>query len=374
MAEEGIRRMTRRTTGGSIDYHAPRNLWRARYIGSDGRRHALYRRTEKLAQQALRAALSDADNGVRPVNQQLTVGAFLDNWLEHHVKPSRRPRTYESYAETVRRYIAPSIGRVPLAKLEPEHVQGMLARLRGQRGQLSATTKRYVYAVLRIALGRALKQGRVVRNVCTLSDPPPRLRHELQPLNREQVRALLDGVSGDRLRALYVAALGTGLRQGELLALRWQDIDMQAGTLAVRATLQRGTRVLAEPKTERSRRTVRLPRQVVAALAAHREQQAVVPLSGLVFVTEKGTALDSRNVTRYLQRHLARLGLPRQRFHDLRHAFATLALESGADLHEVARGLGHTTIRTTADTYGHFTEAMAQQLANRMDDVLGAAL
>jgi integrase len=149
---------------------------------------------------------------------------------------------------------------------------------------------------------------------------------------------------------------------------------MQAGTLAVRATLQRGTRVLAEPKTERSRRTIRLPRQVVAALAAHREQQAVVPLSGLVFVTEKGTALDSRNVTRYLQRHLARLGLPRQRFHDLRHAFATLALESGADLHEVARGLGHTTIRTTADTYGHFTEAMAQQLANRMDEVLGAAL
>jgi integrase len=172
----------------------------------------------------------------------------------------------------------------------------------------------------------------------------------------------------------YITALGTGLRQGELLGLRWQDVDLEAGLLTVQHPLQRGTRKLAEPKTPQSRRTVRLPIAVRQALAEHKQRQTVVPLSGLVFTTAKGTALDARNVTRYLQRILNRLGLPRQRFHDLRHAFATLALESGADLHEIARGLGHTTIRTTADTYGHFTEAMAQRLADRMDEVLGSAL
>jgi integrase len=274
----------------------------------------------------------------------------------------------------VNAYIVPSLGRIPLAKLEPEHVAAMLAQLRGTRGALSATTIRYVYAVFRIALGRAVKQGKVRRNVCTLIDPPARRRHELRPLTREQVRGLLDGIRGDRLEALYVAALGTGLRQGELLALRWQDVDLEAGYLIVRHTLQRGTREFAEPKTQHSRRTVRLPMTVRQVLSEHRSRQAVVPMSGLIFTTAKGTPLDSRNVTRYLQRHLARLGLPAQRFHDLRHAFATLALESGADLHDVARGLGHTTIRTTADTYGHFTDAMAQRLADRLDEALGSGL
>ena len=165
-------------------------------------------------------------------------------------------------------------------------------------------------------------------------------------------------------------ALATGLRRGELLGLRWQDVDLDGGALVVRHTLQRGTRALNEPKTAHSRRTVRLPALARLALADHRGRQTVVPMSGLVFTTAKGTPLDARNVTRYLQRHLARLGLPTQRFHDLRHAFATLALESGADLHDVARGLGHTTIRTTADTYAHFTDAMAQRLADRMDTVL----
>lgn len=364
--------MTRRTTGGSVRKHATRDLWEARYIGADGRRHSLYRRTEKDAQQALRAALSDADHGIRPVSQQVSVGTYLEDWLEYVVKPSKRPRTFESYSATVRSYITPAIGRIPLAKLEPEHVVGMLARLRGVRGELSETTTRYVYAVLRIALGRALKQGKVRRNVCTLIDPPSRSRHELRPLTRDQARAFLEGIRGDRLEALYVAAIGTGLRQGELLGLRWQDVDLEAGQLVVRHTLQRGTRTLAEPKTQQSRRTVRMPSTVRQLLSEHRSRQSVVPFSGLVFTTEKGTPLDSRNVTRYFQRHLSRLGLPLQRFHDLRHAFATLALESGADLHDVARGLGHTTIRTTADTYGHFTDAMAQRLADRLDEALSA--
>jgi integrase len=361
--------MTRRTTGGSVRHHATRDLWEARYTASDGRRHSVYARTERAAQERLRAALSAADHGIRPLSQQLTVGAFLSDWTELALT-RLRPRTAESYAVIVRLYIIPAIGRIPLAKLEPEHVRRMLAGL-AARGTLSATTRRYARSVLRTALGQALREGKVLRNVAALVDPPAKTHRELRPLSREQVRSFLDGIRGDRLEALYVTALGTGLRQGELLALRWQDLDFDRRELSVRHTLARFTRELAPTKTERSRRTLRLPQRVVRALTAHREQQRVVPLSGLVFTSQAGAPLQSVNVTRDLQRHLRRLGLPHQRFHDLRHAFATLALEAGEDLGVVSRILGHTTLATTADIYAHLTPAMLDRAAERMDAILG---
>jgi integrase len=331
----------------------------------------VYGKSRREAQERLRAAQTAADHGIRPVGQRLTMGAFLDEWLATSVVARCRPSTARSYRETVERYIRPAIGHVPLAKVEPEQVQRMLSSLTA-RGDLSPTTVRYAYAVLRIALGRALKSGRVVRNVCTLIDPPAKAHRELKPLSGQQVRDFLAGIAGDRLEALYLAALGTGLRQGELLALRWQDVDLERGELAVTHTLQRGTRALAEPKTDRARRTLRIPRQVTAALLAHWSQQSIVPLAGLIFTTQRGTALNSRNVTRYLQRHLARLGLPHQRFHDLRHAFATLMIESGEDLGVVSRILGHADLATTADVYAHLTPAMLERAADRMDGILGA--
>ncbi len=365
--------MTRRANGGSIRHHGTRDLWEARYVGADGRRHSIYAKTRREAQERLRTALQAVDHGIRPIGQQLTLAAFLEDWLEHQVKPTRRPRTRESYAEIVRLYLAPAIGRVPLAKLGPEHVQAMLARLQGaRRRELSATTRRYVYSVLRTALGRALRMGKVQRNVCTLLDPPAKVRHEPKPLSRAEMLAFLDGIRGDRLEALYVTAAGTGLRQGELLALRWQDVDLERGELAVRHSLRRQAHTLDEPKTERSRRTLRLPRQVAAALAERRARQAVVPVSGLIFTTASGGPIDSANLTRELQRHLARLGLPRQRFHDLRHAFATLMIEGGEDLAVVSRILGHSTIATTADVYAHLTPAMLDRAAERMDGILSA--
>jgi integrase len=359
-----------RTTGGSIRRRATGN-WEGRYTGSDGRRHSLYAHTRREAQERLRSALNAADHGIRPIGRQLTVAAYLDDWLATSVRQRCRPRTADSYAETVRRYIAPAIGGIPLAKLEPEHVGRMLAAL-AARGTLSASTQRYAYTVLRIALGRALKQGKVLRNVATLIDPPAKVRREQQPLTREQLAAFLAGIRGDRLEALYVTALGTGLRQGELLALRWQDLDLERRELVVRHTLQRGTRTLAEPKTERARRTLRLPRQVVDALIAHRSRQTLVPLAGFVFTSRRGTPLHGNNVTGYVRRHLERLGLPRQRFHDLRHAFATLMIEHGEDLGTVSRILGHTDFSTTSNVYAHLTPTMLERAAERMDGILRA--
>jgi integrase len=359
-----------RTTGGSIRHVTGRDLWEGRYTGSDGRRYSVYAKTERAAQERLRVALSAADHGIRPVGQRLTVGAFLDEWIASSISQRCRPRTAESYADTVRLYLIPAIGRVPLAKLEPEHVRRMLADL-AERRTLSATTLRYARSVLRTALGQALREGKVLRNVATLVDAPAKVQRELRPLSRDQVRTFLEGIRGDRLEALYTVALGCGLRQGEILALRWSDVDLERGELSVRHTLQRFTRELAPTKTERSRRTLRLPHRVTEALIAHREQQKVVPLSGLIFTSQAGAPLQSVNVTRDLQRHLVRLGLPHQRFHDLRHAFATLALEAGEDLGVVSRILGHTTLATTADVYAHLTPAMLDRAAERMDAILG---
>lgn len=195
-----------------------------------------------------------------------------------------------------------------------------------------------------------------------------------------QVSELRTALVGHRLEVLVLTALGTGARQGELLALTWSDLNLETGTLSIRRTLEVGSRQLAETKTDRSRRTLHLPLTVQAALRRHQREQAVErdrakvwDARGFVFATRNGAPLDSRNVTKEFQAVLARAGLPSQRFHDLRHAYATLLLEAGADLYEVSRGLGHASISTTANVYGHLTDAMRQRVAERMDAVLGGA-
>jgi len=362
--------MKRRGQGEGSIRERSSGRWEARYRASDGRPRSIYTTTRREAVEQLRAALAQREQGIRPPDTRLTVGTFLADWLDAQ-RQLIRPRTHESYSAAVRLYILPAIGGIPLAKLQPEHVARMVTAL-SARGTLSPTTVRYAYSVIRTALGQALRQGKVIRNVATLTDPPRKQGREMHPLTRDEARALIEGTQADPRHALYVTALGTGLRQGELLALRWQDLDLEAGTLTVRHTLQRFTHELVEPKTDRSRRTLRLPRQVAGALIAHRDRQPIVPMSRLVFTTPAGTPLHAVNVTLSLQRTLRRLGLPQRRFHDLRHSFATLAIEAGEDLATVSRALGHTSVATTADIYMHVTPAMKDRLAARMDAVLGS--
>lgn len=359
--------MSRRGEG-SVRQRGPRS-WQGRYRGPDGRFYSVSASTRREAAERLRTALTLRDQGVRPADDRITVGAWLTQWLDVYVRPSVRPNTAASYEAMVRKHLIPAMGTIPLAKLQPEHIQSMLQRQLDE-GRLSPTTVRYGYSVLRIALGRALKVGKVLRNVATLVDPPSKASRELRPLTREQIATLLDAVKGDRYEALYVTALGTGMRQGELLALRWSDVDLERGLLAVRHTLQRGTRELAEPKTQRAKRTLRLPPVVIAALTKHRQEQTVVSLDGYVFTSNAGTPLDTRNVTKAFQATVKRAGLPHQRFHDTRHAYATLLIEAGEDLGVVSRILGHADFSTTADVYAHLTPAMQQRAADRIEEML----
>jgi integrase len=180
------------------------------------------------------------------------------------------------------------------------------------------------------------------------------------------------------LRTLYLVATGTGLRQGELLALRWSDVDLDTSMLSVRHTLQRGTRTLEEPKTERGKRTLRLGRETREALLDQARVQRRERLAAgsswhdgdYVFTTRKGLPLNGRNVLEAFHQALDRAGLARRPFHSLRHAFATLQIESGEELGVVSRILGHSQIATTADVYAHLTPAMLERSANRMDAIL----
>ncbi|MER3450249.1 MAG: site-specific integrase, partial [Chloroflexota bacterium] len=203
------------------------------------------------------AALADLQRGLPVPPERQSVGEFLERWLKDVVAPSVRPRTFASYSQLVRRHLLPTLGRVRLVRLTAQDIQACLNQKR-QEG-LSARTVQYLHAILRRALGQAEKWGLVARNVARLVDAPKVVRPEVKPLAPEDVRRLLDAARGDSLEALYVVAIAVGLRQGELLGLRWQDVDLERGLLSVRVQL-------TEPKSSRSKRTVQLPAVALKAL------------------------------------------------------------------------------------------------------------
>lgn len=377
--------MTRRAAGEGTLRLRSDGRWEARVLvtRADGRRErrSLLARTQREARAKL-AAAQRAEAGGRPLPQErLTVGAFLAQWLTDAVKPRVRPKTFVSYAGIVRVHLEPGLGSVPLARLSPQHVQAFLNHK--SAAGLSPRTVSYLRSVLRQALTQAERWGLVTRNVARLAEPPRVPRREIRPLGPEQVRTFLEAVRGDRLEAICLVAIGVGLRQGEILGLAWSDIDVEAATITVRHALQRieGTMVLVEPKSATSHRTVAVPAIVLVALRAHHVRQREDRLlggsrwhddpRGLVFTTTVGTPMDGIAVTRRFQALLVKAGLPRQRFHDLRHACASLMLVQGVAPRVVMETLGHSQISLTMNTYSHVIPALGRAAADRMDEVLG---
>ena len=239
----------------------------------------------------------------------------------------------------------------------------------------------------RKALGQAVKDGLLGRNVAKLVDSPRVERFEGATLSPEQARGFLVAAAGERLEALYVAALAVGLRMGETLGLRWTDIDLDRRILTVNRILERigrGTRStlqFVEPKTSRSRRTVNLPDAAVTSLRAHRRRQLEERLAagshwreqGLVFPSTVGTPLEPHSLHEDFKRMLSRAGLPDMRFHDLRHSAASLMLAQGIPLRSIQEILGHSSIALTANLYAHVGEQLKREAADAMDAILKQA-
>lgn len=263
--------------------------------------------------------------GLPLATERLTVGQFLDRWLADSVKPTVRPRTYESYENTVRLRLEPTLGKLRLERLTLQHAQSLLS-LKGS--ELSARSVGYVRSVLCLALNQALRWGLEARKVAALVSAPRTVRYEITPLSCEQARALLEVAKGTRLEAFYSVSLLLDLRRGEVLGLRWQDVNFDQQTLQVVQTIQRiphkltsdgsGGLVASEPKTERSRRTLSLPEGVIRAVKLQRARQATERLaaglswrdSGLVFTSPTGSPLEPKSVHRDFKRLLAKAKLP----------------------------------------------------------------
>jgi integrase len=352
------------------------------------KRAFFYGKTRQGAADQLAKALSDLSRGSFIVPHKLTIGDWLDTWLRDYKKPSVRPVTYDSYVMIVHHHLKPALGHIMLKDLRPDQVQRFYNEK--QDAGLSPRTIRYVHTVLHGALKQALKNQLITRNVSEATTLPGGRTRKMHPLTLEQVNQFLIAIKADRLFSAIFLDLGTGMRRGEILALRWHDLDLKAGVLHVRQTLvrvknhdatvtDRKTRLLfQEPKTDHSRRTIPIPEDVVETLKHHKARQAQEKLllgqayedDGLVFCQLDGRPIDPRNFTRHFERLLQQAKLPHIRFHDGRHTFATLMLELGESPKTVQTMLGHSKIATTLDIYSHVSLDLEKRAATRLNAAL----
>jgi integrase len=340
--------------------------------------------TRREAEAALQTVLASMSAGSYVSPTGLTLRVFLEErWLPS-IAATIRPSTHYSYARNLRIHVLPTLGDVALQRLEPSMLNALYAELlaSGRKDHragepLSAKAVRYVHDVLNRALQDAFRWNLVSRNVARLATPPkPRIadRPEMRTWTRDDVREFLDGSRGHRLHAAFFVLATTGARRGEVLGIRWSDVDLGAGRLHVRRSL---VCVTHEPqysttKTAKSRRTIALDVATVAALRAHRATQAAEKLAAgetyedadLVFCDRRGGALHPERFTRTFQEQVARLDLPRIRLHDLRHTWATLALQAGIHPKIVSERLGHANISITLDIYSHVAPSLHAEAAN----------
>ena len=383
--QEARYNMGKRGNGeGSIYFRTSDEKWVGSITLENRKRRVFYGKTHKEVQEKLKVALREQQQGTLVTAPRQTLVQFLTDWLENSQRQSVRPRTYERYEELVRLHIAPALGRYELQKLSAQHLQAFYAK-KAEEG-LSATTINHFHNVLHKALDTAVKWNLVARNVCDLVSPPRRKRYEVHPLTLEQVHKLLAVVEGHEMEALFRLALATGLRRGELMGLKWQDINLDAGVLQVRRILSRVPSkmpgkgyVEAEPKTQKSRRSVVIAPFALEALKQNRERQREAEITAgplwqdhdFVFCTSIGTHLNpTRDMLDQLKVLLKKAGLPDIRFHDLRHSAATLLLSVGVHPKVVQEILGHSQISITMDVYSHVLPGMQQEAMSRLNDAL----
>ena len=348
------------------------------YVNGKRKRKVVYGETRRAVAEKLKVLLRDQQQGL-PINtERQTIERFLDRWLAESVRPSVRPKTFKSYSQLVRLHLVPVLGRIRLDKLQPSDVQSFMnAKL---TDGLSPRTVDYCRAVLRKALNQAFRWGLVARNVATLVDPPKRQRVVRRYLTSGEARSFLDVVAGHRLEALFTVALGLGLRQGEALGLRWQDIDLDVSTLRVTHQMQRidGSLQLTEPKSATSQRVLALPDVATRALRDHRLRQLEERLLAgplwedrdLVFCTTIGRPLDARNVTRQFHRIREAAGLPWLTFHGLRHGFGSMLAAQGVHPRVAMELMGHSQISLTMQVYTHIAPELAKEAAGKIDAAL----
>ena len=380
--------MPKRGNGeGSIYRRKSDGKWVGSITLQSRQRKVFYGRTRAEVAEKVNNALHDQQKGIAPsVTSKATVEQYLKSWLEVE-ENTIKPRTYERYEEIVRLHIVPVLGRYQLQKLTRQQVQE-LYKIKQKEG-LSPTTVNTIHNVFHKALESAVQWEIVPRNVCDLTSPPARGNYEFVSLQPQEIHHLLTVARGRVIEPLLTLALVTGMRRGELLGLKWQDIDFKAETLQVRRTMSRIPRKFrkpeqkayseAPPKTKKSKRSIVLIPLALEALKQHQERQLEARKkagemwvnSNLVFCTSIGTPMNpTRDVIEPFKVLLQEAKLPNIRFHDLRHSASTLLLSLGIHPKIVQEILGHSNIVITLTVYSHVLPTMQEDAMNKMHNKL----
>ena len=325
--------------------------------------------TRKAASTALNAVLSDSDNGMVVTRSTVTVLDYLDEWIER-AERGLKPTTAASYRNDIG-HLKRHLGSVRVQDLTPLMVERAYHQL--VKSGLKAKSVRNVHAVLRRALGDAERLGLIVRNPAASARPPKPERVEQSTWTPAELTTFLEFVQDNRLFASFVLSATTGMRRGEVLGLRWRDVDLDAGRLSVVHTLTTvgGVPIESDTKTNKSRRRIALDAVTVEVLKAHRKRQreervlagALWQDTGLVFTLEDGSAVHPDRYSRRFSTLVRKAGVPRIRLHDVRHTNATIALEAGVHPKVVSERLGHATVGITLDLYSHVSPAIDEAAA-----------
>lgn len=379
---------------GSIYHRASDDRWIGAASvgwGPDGKRirRVVSAKSAEECRAKLRELQRKIDDGLPVDDGKLTVNDLLDRWLEVLRRQVASP-ALANYEVIARYHIRPELGRRKLATLTVHQIDQLLTDKLD--AGLSISTVRRIRSVLAQAITQAERWGLASRNVAKLSAPPRVDRREGRALSTDQAQMLVAHLRGHRRETLFVTMLATGLRRGEALGLRWEDVDLKEGKLFVRRQLRRdngvfdsatkrhvgGSLMVVEPKTSSSRRAVDLPSIAVDMLALQRERQESDRRvardgwqdSGHVFTTSVGTPLDPRNISREFATVAKQAGLGHWHIHELRHSAASLMLGGGVPIEVVSDVLGHSSIRITADTYGHIGSAQRLAAARALEAAL----
>ena len=346
--------------------------------GRKRRRQVTVRGSKKEAERVKARLVHERETGIDIEPGRITVGDFLERWLRSYAS-TKRPSTYRRYEGLIRVHLMPVIGALKLSKLRPAHIQEAYARVQQARAPRTAL---HVHRVLKEALSHAVQWQLLARNPADAVTAPRAERYEVDPPDREEIERILAAADATLYGSLVYVAVMTGMRAGELLGLTWKSVDLEGAALNVRQTVQRISgvgMVYGKPKTARSRRTVSLTPATVARLRSHRQSQLESRLTlgpayqdaDLVFPTVIGTPLDANNFRRAWLRIRKRAGVERVRFHDLRHAHATLLIGEGAHMKTISERLGHAGIAITMDTYGHLLPGAQAEAVAGLDRLFG---
>lgn len=364
--------------------------WEWKITLPDGSRRSFYGKTEREAREKKNRAIRDYEAGLLRDSEKLTVNQYLDRWLEDTARDRVRPSTLMAYTSHIEIHIKPAMKGIRLRELNAEQVNRLLSGI--VRDGKSPTTANRVRATLRTALASAVKARMLTFNAAALSDARKEQKKRVKPPTVEETQALIRYVEKDRMGPLIITAIYTALREGELLGLTVDDIDLEEETIEVNHTLTwirnpdgdspKWIPVLADPKTEASRRKNHLPKPAVAALKRQREivREMEVAATGarwkpepgmdMVFPSTVGRPQNASNMTNRFSTLVEGAGLPHIRFHDLRHLSAALLLAEGMDIFAVKEYLGHSQISQTANTYGHLMTKLSKSAASALNTAI----